>query len=285
MSRGQSPSVVFVVGSGRSGTTIVLDAIATLEHVLAVPRLAGRIPATTPVAALLARYGVGPAAWTRPSPESTALFTEAGLTQGFQANLGRSISPHDAGKLCMKRLDTRLSSIRRFGNAETVVVKNTASCARIPILATTFPECAFVHVLRHPSRVITSLLSADFWSEMTLWWDGRTTAQFARAEGLTSEEVAARHWAKQVGTLAADLVRFAESRSLLVRYEDFVRDPVATVLSMNRLGIDVREGPEFHRKLDQLQVRAETTTPISKAVSAAVAKECADVAATIGMTL
>ncbi len=145
----EAPPELFVVGSGRSGTTIVLEAIGYLDDVATVPRLAGRAPKLTGLATRLARHGLGPAAWVRPSSESTALFVEAGLTQDFQAALGRSVGPAEAGALHMDRLGRRLASIRHHANARTVAVKNTASCGRIPHPRPHLPRS------RVPSRVAT----------------------------------------------------------------------------------------------------------------------------------
>jgi hypothetical protein len=251
----QQPPELFVTGSGRSGTTIVLEAIACLDGVAAVPRVAGRLPATTRAAAAMARHGWGPEALLRPSSESTALFDEAGLTQAFQISRGRSITPPDAADLHMDRLARRLDAVRAGGRATTAVVKNTASCARVPLLAGTFPQAAFVHVVREPARVVMSLLRTDFWQDMTLWWDGRTTVRYAAEEGLTAEEVAARHWARQVETALADLGDLTPSRTLLLRYGDFVEDPETALERLEELGIAVRRDGDLRSNLSRLGIR------------------------------
>jgi Sulfotransferase family len=275
-----------VIGSGRSGTTIVLEAIACLEGVAAVPRLAGRLPATTRAAATMARLGWGPDSWLRPSSESTALFAEAGLTQAFQISQGGSITPEDAADLHMERLARRLDAVRAGGRATTAVVKNTASCARVPLLAATFPQSAFVHVVREPARVVMSLLATDFWQDMTLWWDGRTTQRYAAEEGLTPEEVAARHWARQVETALNDLADLPQSRTLLLRYDDFVEDPEAALSRLADLGIVVRRDDGLRERLSRLGIRpSRPGLVVPPAVSGALRSQCAPVAELLELPL
>ncbi|MBA3990666.1 MAG: sulfotransferase [Propionibacteriales bacterium] len=286
MHNGEQPSEVFVLGSGRSGTTIVLHALACLDGVIAVPRLAGRAAWTAPLSSRMVRYGVGPSAWTRPSSESTALFTEAGLTQAFQSRVGRSIGPDDAGSLDMGVLWHRLQQIRHHGGARTAAVKNTASCGRVPVLADTFPDAAFVHVVRRPTTVVLSMLATDFWYDMTLWWDGRTTQRYAQDEDLSHERVAARHWARQVAIAMADLQRCAPSRAVQVQYEQFVDDPRGQLEQMQGVGLSMGTQSGLRRSLEDLGIKVESARrDIPGAVLAAVESECSEVAERWGVSL
>lgn len=282
------PPELFVVGSGRSGTTIVLKAIAALDGVAAVPRLAGKFPVATRAASLGLRWGVGPDAWLRPSSECTEIYAEAGLTQQFQIGLGgRSAGAADAPALRMDRLRRRVDTIRSTAGVSTVVIKNTASCGRVPLLADAFATAPFVHVVRPALPVVASLLSVDFWPTMTLWWDGRTTLQYARDESISEATVAARHWARQVSTVLDDLERLPEDRVITIKYDEFTQDPVGELARLQTweidgggpdklrstiasLGIKQRREPSMSFSDDDLEaVRAETA---SVAVRAGVAE-------------
>ena len=286
MSAVLAPTELFVVGSGRSGTTIVLEAIDCLDEVASVPRLAGRWAPAVELASKLRRHGLGPSSWTRPSSECTALFAEAGLTQEFQAGLGRSVTASDASNLRMDKLQKRLTAVRRHSQVRTVVVKNTASCARVPILSQTFPSAPFLHVTRHPARVVMSLLKTDFWAGMNLWWDGRTTDQIAADEGISQERVAARHWSRQVATLVADLHSSPEIVQKVIRYEDFTNDPVGTLQDLDILGLRVEDTPVLRSRIVKLGIRADRpTSPVPSSVQQAIDEECREVAAKVGIVL
>ncbi len=286
MSGDARPPELFVVGSGRSGTTIVLSAIDSLDDIAAVPRLAGKMPRLTPVAARLARHRIGPHAWLRPSSESTGMFAEAGLTQAFQTALGHSAGPADVGPLRMDRLRKRLNSVRIHSSVSTVVVKNTASCARVPLLAATFEESVFLHVIRHPAHVVMSLLRTGFWMDMTLWWDGRTTGTYGLEQGLTQEEVAAQHWTHQVSTARADLAVHAAGRHSVLRYDEFSSRPVDSLSVLGEVGLPFRRTPAVTRRIEALRVRESSrAVTIPEGVATAVEQHCAELAADMDFPL
>jgi Sulfotransferase family len=280
-----APPQLFVIGSGRSGTTIVLEGISCLDGLAPVPRLAGRAPRMTALAARMARRGIGPAAWTRASPEATGLFREAGLTGQLQARLGRPVQPDDVDVAKMERFRRRLESVRANSAVHTVVVKNTASCARVPVLASAFPDAAFVHVLRHPARVVMSLLRTEFWNQMTLWWDGRSTQQYAAAEGLAPEEVAAQHWSRQVRAAHVDLSACAPTRFEVIRFEDFVEKPLQALYKLEGVGVRVGDEATLRQRLRNLNLASPSSAAIPPAVTVAVEKHCAEAATLIGITL
>jgi hypothetical protein len=279
----EPPPVLVILGSGRSGTTIVLTAVSTLPGVAAVPRLAGRLPTATRVATQLARWGVGPSAWRRPSAESTALFAEAGITQQRHIDRGGGIlTSVDVPADRARSLPDRLETIRRIARARTVVIKSTAACGRVPLLAEILPGAVFVHVVRSPSEVVASLLESDFWHGMTLWWDGRTTSAYARELALGDAQVAARHWTRQVAAAAEALHALPPERSITIRYSDFTDDPLAVLSRLRRVGI-AEPNPTALSRLD-IRVR-RNTREVAPEITDAVNLECAGVASRIGVEL
>ena len=280
------PTELFVLGAGRSGTTVMQEAIAHLDGFVAIPRLAGRFPATTAMATLLSRLKIGPDAWIRPSSESMRIFDEAGLTQEFQTSLGRHVTPADASLLRLDNLHRRLRTVRSIGRADTVVVKNTAASSRVPLLASEFPDAVFLHVLRHPARVVMSLLKVDFWQGMILWWDGRSAQQYGEDERLSQEEVAARHWAHQVGLAAADLDAFAPDRHLAINYDHFVDAPDQALTELTKLDLRLPKPAGITSQLRHMDIRPSADQPsIPPTVQAAVIAHCSDVADSLGMAM
>lgn len=275
------PSVVYIVGSGRSGTTIVLQAMdAAVSGMTAVPRLAGRIPQCTIPVSLMKRFGLGPYSWRRPSSESTAIFSEAGITQEEQVALqGRPMQLDDVGNQAANIFRSRISQIRKWTKTPTVIVKNTASCARIPLLNEFYPEANFVEVIRHPTAVVSSLIKFNFWSTMVLWWDGRTTQEYCSDHGISNYELAARHWNTQVLTLRDGLRTVPDHRKVCIRYEDFVLNPAGVLSEAGYSNLD-------HAALKALNIRklrelSAYDTDIWKAVES----ECAEGMQSLGYDL
>lgn len=234
------PDVVYIVGSGRSGTTIVLKALdVAVTGMTAVPRLAGRFPQCAIPASLLKRFGLGPDSWRCTSAESTAIFSEAGITQEKQVTLqGRSMRLDDVGDHAANIFRHRINQIRTWTKTSTVIIKNTASCARIPLLNEFHPQANFIEVIRHPTAVVSSLVKASFWSTMVLWWDGRTTQEYCSDHGISNFELAARHWNTQVLVLREGLKSIPDHRQFCIRYEDFVLDPAGVLVEAGFTGLD-----------------------------------------------
>jgi hypothetical protein len=208
------------------------------------------------------------------------------LTQEYHVALARPVVPEDSESLHLEIMRRRLESIRTHAGAETVVIKNTASCGRIPILARFFPHAGFAHVIRHPAQVVMSLLRTGFWQEMVLWWDGRTVRQYALQEGLTQEEVAAQHWSRQVGSAYKELAAQARNRSVVMRYDKFVVRPLESLMLLEAVGVRVADSPLVRQRIDALRIQApRPRSQAPRAVSLAVEKHCADVAAGIGLHL
>ncbi len=164
-------------------------------------------------------------------------------------------------------------------------MKNTASCARVPLLADRFRQAAFVHVVRHPAAVVMSLLRTDFWHGMTLCWDGRTTQQYAVDEQLSAEAVAARHWSRQVETAARDLAGLEPRRVQALRYESFLEDPWQTLGRLGRLGLTAGETIRARKRVTQLSIRTADPPAVPPEVRAAVEQQCPDAARLVGVEL
>lgn len=269
---------LFVLGAGRSGTTVFYEALGCLDEVATVPRIAGVWDEFVQPAVLLRRLNLLPRSLGRPSAESTALFDQAGLTPDLRRGLGHSVQVADVPGKSLRKFAERLGRARRLSGAQTLAVKNTAACAMVPVLSTHFPASSFLHVYRAPERVVMSLLRVDFWPTMRLRWDGREAQVYAREEGLAPETVAARHWARQVGTALDDLDRLEPTRVRHVSFDNFSEQPTAVLR-------EVVESMVPHALIDARALARLAVTeggsrgdrPVPYAVRKAVEVECAGV--------
>jgi hypothetical protein len=173
------------------------------------------------------------------------------------------------------RLPKRLSQIAVLSGADAVILKNTSSSARVPLLAELFPQALFIHVLRDPHAVIRSLIKTDFWPAMTLWWCGLTVKELMERDGLTEEDVAAQHWSHQVKAANDALQRLPDRRHLQIWYEDFVADPLAQVHKLREHGISLGDDDALVEHVRDLAITPPSASSIASArVSAAVTHHC-----------
>jgi hypothetical protein len=220
-----SHAPMFIVGAGRSGTTLLYELLCGHPSLAWISNVSERFPGRASAAAVnrLARLG--------PSPERRLALRP---TEGYPAFdwaspefVGGDSPPLTAKDLtptARHRLHEVAERHVRGMRRERFLNKNTRNTRRIPYLAAAFPEARFVHVIRHPYAVVASLLRVDFWRDITPWPDSTPSAPEARAADQTT--LAARLWREEV-SIARRSAR--PSHYLEIRYEAMVIDPAATL--------------------------------------------------------
>lgn len=185
----------------------------------------------------------------------------------------------DVGDRAANIFRSRINQIRKWTKASSVIVKNTASCARIPMLNEFYPEANFIEVIRHPTAVVSSLVKSNFWSTMVLWWDGRTTQEYCSDHGISDYELAARHWNTQVLTLRDGLKPVHDHRKVCIRYEDFVLNPADILSEAGYSDLD-------HAALKSLNIRKlRDLSTYDTSIWNAVESECGEGMQSLGYEL
>lgn len=274
-SKGGVP-LLFVVGSGRSGTTVYQEVLNSFSRLHSFTRLSAACPPTTYWSGWMRRTGFFPASLVRPSGEAQKILGEAGLTVDLQRQLRRRLTSADAEDLNAEALRRRVSQLQRSTPGKSmVIIKNTLNSARVEALGKSFPEAVFHHVVRHPGRVIESLMHVEFFEGMQLWWDGRTVERYAAEESVSREVVAARHWSRQVEDCLEGLASVCDSRKATISYANFVQEPEVVARSaLRKVGLE--DAGQF---LSGVSVKLERTSELSEEAARAVDQECGSVLA------
>ena len=204
----ERPSFPFVVGCGRSGTTLLRAMLDS--H----PNLA--VPAETK---FIARMGKARGRYELPGGFAVDEFVEdmyrmtdldarwALPRATIHARL-RETAPHDYPE-AVRRVFATMAEARgksRYGNKTPIHVMT------MPLLARLFPESRFVHLIRDGRDVALSYFDTEF--------------------GPKTITEAALHWRRHVRTGRADGRRLGPARYVEIRYEDLIRDPEQVLRSL-----------------------------------------------------
>lgn len=245
--------VAFLVGAGRSGTTLLYKLLCLHPQVAYISNyenrlawfpdgLAARAVAHRGDAKLRAWFGRGGNAYFIDRPWLKKVFPTPHEGESVYAACGVPLSP-PPGEVpdtrTARRLRERFARIRRRSRARVLLSKRTANNRRIRYLAAVFPEARFVHLVRDGREVAQSLSAVEWWDGHRVWWDGRTAREIER-EGTPRLAICARNWVRELEELRSQLADVPARNVLELRYEDILRDPVAQLAEVGRfLGLEV----------------------------------------------
>lgn len=238
---------VIIIGSGRSGTTILSEIIFTHEY-LAWPSNYQEMFPDSPRINLVRKVfenklwqikGQKPQL-NKVSTFNKYLFKPAEAYKfwekisGPEIDFSRGFLLNDkAGEKERENIRKAFASIVKYQNKKRLAFKITGP-ARIGYLKSIFGEPVFINVVRKPFPTMQSWLKVDFWEDKgmnQLWWTGAYTndeMEWAKQNGNKSALLAALQYRKLKETTEAEIKKY-NARCLTVNYEDFVVQPEETV--------------------------------------------------------
>lgn len=265
MTQERDHGTVFLVGAGRSGTTLVYKLLCLHRHVAYIsnydewwfpPGWAAGMVAADTAAKLGAWFGGGGNAYFVKRPLMKRMFPTPVEGEPIYRRCGMplfSARGYRPDRRVADRLRGAFAAIRRGARGELVLSKRTSNNRRIPALDAVFPEARYVHVIRDGREVADSLLRVEWWGGHRVWWDGRTAAEMERS-GENSLAIAARNWVYEMNELRHGLASVAPSRILEVRYERLLAEPERQLASILDF-IGLTAGAEYLEAIRSLRLR------------------------------
>jgi Sulfotransferase family len=224
---------LFIVGCGRSGTTIVYELLCEHPDLAWFSNYAERWPAFPPLEALTKLRDIGairrsPSRFVPLPVEGHALWDRRGPQDARHRNAPLTRADVDAKHA--RQVGDLVAAHVKYHRGRRFINKNTRNSRRVLYLDAIFPDAMFLHVIRDPRAVVASLLAVHWWPDLPLWWSEDRTPRALAADGSKPEAVAAEHWVRSVERLLADARHLPPARYLEIRYEAFTESP-ETVLS------------------------------------------------------
>jgi omega-hydroxy-beta-dihydromenaquinone-9 sulfotransferase len=234
-----SLSPAFLIGAGRSGTTLLYKILSSHRGVGYFSNYQSHFPGWTYAAVLHRIPGVLPSLKRRfwfsedggayfndrrrilsrlvPTPaEAESIYSLAGIPLIVEPG-------HRFGTQTSSRLHAQFNRVRRISGAKIMLSKRTANNRRLDLLNSIFPEAKYIHLVRDGRSVANSLLKVRWWDDHVLYWNGSTPRQMIK-EGNDPLDVAARNWMEEMVSLDQGIQLLDPSQVLEVRYDSLLAD-------------------------------------------------------------
>lgn len=234
---------VFMVGCGRSGTTVLYNTLAAHADTAWFSRWTDstRRPELAAAAGLYRR--LFPRAERRarrflPYPSEGYRLWDTALALNA-ADALRPLTHADVTVAQARVVDELVRAHLRYGRAQCFINKNTRNSRRLSFLGSLYPEAVFVHVIRHPLDVVSSLTEIAWWPDVALWTRNGQSPRSLQAQGTEWAELAAELWVAETSLVRQELEQLvAPDRCIEIRYEDFVVKPAVEVATLlDKLGL------------------------------------------------
>lgn len=249
---------IFLVGTGRCGSTIIYSLLAMHPDLAWIPSWLNRVPRHPSVAAVNRLWSLPGMDRFRefkyfPKPVEPNLVFSAAVHQYYTERLDDEII-HDA----RENIVPLLEKICRAQRKQRLLCKMVGRPVKIDLFATLYPDAFFVHITRDLKPTTSSLMQVDFYKEIPIeeWtWDEVPTEylEYYESSGKSPEVAAAIRYKLNREILRGQLEALDQSRWKEVPYADFVSDPVnclSEIAGMAGLEFDNR----FVQRLEARQV-------------------------------
>lgn len=258
--------VAFLVGAGRSGTTLLYKLLCLHPGVAYISNYENRLPwFPHGLAARALARGTGTRLHAWFNARGNAYFIRRPWVQkafptphegeSVYADCGVPLNPAPDERptaATTQRLRRRFETLRKRSGAQLFLTKRTANNRRIRYLDEVFPQARYVHLVRDGREVTQSLASVDWWNGHKVWWDGRTPPEIERA-GQPRLAVCARNWVREMEQLSAQLAAIPAQRVLELRFERLLQDPLVELSrAVSFLGLPFTD--EYRQAIDALSL-------------------------------
>ncbi len=262
--------VVFVLGAGRSGTTLLYKLLALHPEIgfisnyhqrfgnLKLGSSLGRVVAHNSGLKRRVWFNQGGNAyfikrsWFKrifPTPvEGECIYDRCGITLNIDDRQNEASTEQSE---CLR---TSFDEILSGAKAKVLVSKRTANNRRISLLNQIFPNARYINLIRDGRDVARSLQNVEWWGDHRIFWDGRTPNELVKA-GHDPLSICARNWVEEMQEINNGLDVIPRERIYEVRYEDLMDNPVSDMSKLLRfIGVDMPD--EFTTTIKELNLRS-----------------------------
>lgn len=250
-------SPIFIIGSGRSGTTLFYNALISHEKIDFFRNWENIFPILInknieKIFSYFFRYsvsskfcietvGIDP---NEPSKECGRIFDDLGFKE-LGLPVFEESNPRPALRLGRKISDSTQKVEHIFA------LKNTNNGLRVCYLKKNFPEAVFIHIIRDGRANVYSYLNTEFFYRMPFWWADNQDLESLEKQYHSLVEIAALHWKHNVEEVLRQARSLAAHRYLELKYEELTEHPQQVFQQvMNFCGLEYTNG--FARNIENM---------------------------------
>ena len=156
-----------------------------------------------------------------------------------------------------KSLHAAVEKILKYQGKNRLFAKYTGP-SKICFLNSIFPDACYVHVIRDPKAVVSSLMQVDFWRKkgglFLPWWrNGLTSDDLLEWENCNKSPIAlaAIQWKRIIEVTHSEKSYLQSTQFYEAKYEDFVINPHKT-LSMSFSFFGLNESDQAHQYISSI---------------------------------
>ncbi len=263
--------VVFLLGSGRSGTTLLYKLLAAHPSVGYLSNYQSRLPALPALAWLhrIPRHSLTMKRRAWFGGQGNAYFEGRRQLSQFwipspaeaESVFERAEIPHTPpegfvlGEPGLSRIRDTFRGTLEYGGGDVLLCKRTANNRRVAVLRQAFPRCKFIHLVRDGRSVADSLVKVGWWADHQLFWAGKTPREL-KAEGANELHIAARNWVEGMHQIERGLQQIEADGKYTLRYEQLLADPHGELRKLLKfMGVQAYADPEFEAFITSLSIK------------------------------
>ena len=256
--KGRIYKPIFIVGCGRSGTTIFNDILSWHKDLAWISDYSTKYYTRLPVSAYLCKLyrskfmqyilgkrlpkpAEGNVLWDRCHPVDNSPYDPA-------------LAEIDVNSESFSRCRKLVSDHIRYSGKKRFINKNTRNSRRIRYLNEIFPDALFIHVLRDGRAVVASLLNVRWWKRFKPWFINDRKLENPVAARRDPEGLAAQVWLFEVAKVLDDKKYLDPDRYLEVKYEEFVSNPILAMTAVCNF-CELDWSPDFEQHIKSINIR------------------------------
>jgi hypothetical protein len=254
---------IFIVGSGRSGTTLLYNIVAGHENVAWFSNYTNRFSQNAWLASFNYLYKNVKTSNTFlkknyfPRPSEGYNLWDYFHPINDDRDLGASppFTEEDVKYADISKMKNTIKQHLHYSGTTRFLNKNTRNTRRLRYLYDIFPDGYFIHIIRDGRAVVNSITNIGWWMDLELWYeDGGKSVPQLISEGKDELELAARGWKLEVLRAIEDSKKISDDQYIEIRYEDLTQNPTPLIKKILSF-VELEYTPKMETFLNSFKIK------------------------------